>query len=786
MIPVVDPATLEEELSLSEDERAMRLCTHVNDRFLECDSERSSSYASSGAGTTGTARGTQSRIDVWNACGARYANDYWSEYGDLRGRYGFVGAAPLVEGGPLAPAQMSGDRPVRKMTIPRTQNAIIATVQIQTAKPTRVRWDAVEGSGQTLYYIRPEAGMALKKVMDVGGIPNPGLTPDQLINPDPDKAADGPTAPLTEKQVASLARYKSDWQDIAGVVQPALLADSDIIVINDVSDSKYAQRVFDLKWDEANGEYYTVENCLYSNIFGHAAMWLQWDFQNDQLRLMNPRILQLYPDPCETNIDRFEYFGYDYVISVDAAKAAWPNLAKQIDDKLRAAIDRAGTSGAKANTPGYSYSSVYRTTDFKRRMLTIRTLWERHQPVPMTEKEAIESGAVIKETRDTYRTTDGVAYDGDKHKRADGTFWTELGVSETSQPLESGGPETVFMLSDGTEVTEESENWPKTYGIRQVQIIAELNQVVMNVRCPYLDIPFGWNRNIPEPFSPYGQGEPVRTEDVTQAINRIFTIVNAHARNYQFPMEFWPQSLLDRLTKSGVAAWSAPGRVVGVPDAQWMALVAGKTPNGFYASPPPIPAVFVNILQMLLNEHDRISGNTAVLQGESQPGVVSGKAIQSLQNSATGMMAFKGKYLEWMIERMAGLALDAICKWMSESEWRRICSDLPWPVLQETIKRISAKQWNIKSIAIAGRGANEDYEREQAIELYQGGAPTRLISRETAMERVHATNVETEVKKIDKENLAMAQAAAGITPGTPGTPGAPVQQPQRAAGPQRG
>lgn len=757
------------------------------------------------------------RLDEWERSGRRFMGDHWSSLTNNQWyRQSQTITVGGIEGAPLVNDNAGMDASNRRCVINRIQNGIISAVQSQTGQPPRTRITSTEATGKIIYFLNPQAGMALAELFQT----NPtlaqqfGLTPDQLVNPDPNMPDDGPITPLTTKQAALLRKLTDQWADpTSGGMMPPVLAENDITKLDDALDARKAQQAFDAVYDASSGDFYTTENELYCNIYGHAPMLFQWDVQLNLPRYSNPHILHVYPDPMATRVEDMDYLIIDAVISADRAKSIWPDLAELIDNS--------SSVGARSSAE-WLYSSTSRLTNFTRRMLTIRTMWERHQRVPMTVDEALKQGKCQKVNAQVYAKNDGSEYIGDAHEvthtpappvpampdqaSMDGSplldvsasppeaappppapapgCYTGLDHDDTSEPLTPLEERELLILPTGEQTAQGSPNWPHTIGIRQAQMIVEVNRIVENIRCPFADIPIAWNVNIPIPYSPYGQGEPVRSEDPQQIVNRIVTILHAHARYYQYPMEIWPQTLLDRMKKSGTQNWSRPGRVVGLPDEDWKALSAARA-TGMFAIPPPVPASLVNLLELMLKEVDRIAGNVGVMQGEPPSPDSSGTAIRELQSSAMGASGFKAKFSEWRSDRLAMLTLDAMTKWMPEQQWREILSELPWPIVKLMIERIKKKRWTIKTEIASGRGYNRQVTHQEALQQYMGGQPQRLISRREAMVKTDVEDPPAMERVIDRENqeMGLTQAPAPAQPGQP--PANPSQSPAPVGAPPR-
>lgn len=748
------------------------------------------------------------RVGVWQRNNMRYLGDHWSIITGNNGASGPWVTQYNIEGAPLAGTGLN--RPgTRLFTDNRTQNAIITTVQNQMSRPPVAKLSAIEAQGRRKIFLKAEAGFRLQDSgFDYGVL---GIVPDQVVNPDVQNEDDGPVLPLTERQYQRILRTPELVQPQpvlvpdpatgmvvpSGQTNPAILSDEDFWFVDDEMAANTAQKVFDIKCSEAMVEMVFSENVLYTSIYGHCPLLVSWNPAKHSLQFSNMHVLHTYPDPTATCLKDMNYLIFDYLVPADAAIARWPWATK--------AIKAYAAQGQRTDQSAYAMSSVYANTDFKRDMLLVRTMWERDLPVPMTVDEAMASGKVIEKTVKVWINNDGEevasaveatvaatddlgspVYDdqGQPVTVSVGMFAADDVAREF--PLVEGPEKTVYVLADtGEECNPEedgreaSDNWPTMMGVRQTQILMASasdggGQVIEKSRCPYADIPVGWNVNIPEPWRPYGQGEPYRLEDVQQLINRLWTIMFNHSRYYQFPMELWPESLLARIKNSGNQSWSLPGRCIGVPDQQWSEMAARGIQTGFFTQPAPIPAWMVNLLQMAMNEHDRLSGNTAVLQGNMPSANASGRTVETLKESARSVIAYKSMFSQWAFEHVGKVALDAIVKWMPESQWKAIFSGIPWPVLREVISMIESTKWNVQFTVYSGRGVVQEIANMEAMQDYAGGAPTRLASRQLTMERRGIPNPAREIKRIDEENRAFGTA-----------PGAPTMQQAQGQGLQR-
>src|SRR6185295_7426595 len=100
----------------------------------------------------------------------------------------------------------------------------------------------------------------------------------------------------------------------------------------------------------------------------------------------NPHVLNVWFDPTHDNMDDADYFGFDYVLSVDEAKALWPEFS---DD-----LNRAKQRGQMGTNTGFRLGNFYNRVNFQRPMVHVSTVWMRHQSVSLGEDDALAGGHV--------------------------------------------------------------------------------------------------------------------------------------------------------------------------------------------------------------------------------------------------------------------------------------------------------------------------------------------------------------------------------------------------------
>ncbi len=697
--------------------------------------------------------------EQWEDDGRRFLGDQWGARGSS-----FGGLVDGKEGSRVNDGQDATSliKPQR-VVINRTQNAVIATTAVKLRKRPTVRLTPAESSDDPQYIIKRSRGMEMLKLAlidpqvdaqvasQVAFARDPAMLPplqeavaagqiDVTKTPFTSYQLSG-VAPMTRPQVDAIAALnlgivwvwftlpqmlgdepfeKFEADTLLGVVNPVLpplLLDDDVYIINDHLVADIADKIFKNRVSLAGLDFYIAQNDINCSIFGHQPMLFEWDPVKHIPVFGNPHILNVYIDPlCTGRMEDAAYIGVDVPISAEKSKLLWPKYAAKIDE--------AANTGQLTDKEGNTVHGAEHGYDFRRMMLTVRTFWERYVPYPSTPQQAMEAGVV--------------------------------------EPTERGG----IMHLAGTDkpIGLDDPNWPTTPGIRQTQTIPAIGVVLSDQPCPFADMPWAWNLNIPIQYTPYGQGEPMRMADVQTQINRLASILHNHARYYQYPMMIVPLELMELMKAKGLRdIFARPGRMIGVPRHIWQTAVNSPLARqGFTMTPPPIPGEFVKLLEMLLTEIDRSGGYVDVLQGQAPAKDTSGIAITQLQNAAHGPIALKSMYTEWMLERIARLTLDAIVKWLPTSVWMKILDQYPESVVELVRQKIDPEQFNIEVEIMSGKGANRELEQQRMERLYAGGAVGRLAHRRMAMEAFEIPDPARTEREIDKDDRkAMELAAAG-------------------------
>ncbi len=628
-------------------------------------------------------------------------------------------------------------------TLNRDQVAITNNVADQTASPFRVLFVPTESGDRPTYFIKQTSVSAITPLWEQAK-----QTADErdILFHISENQING-AEPLTEQQADTLSKMAEPVETTETTALPdgsvqqtpkvedPLLLDDPVAQINDAYRAQAVQKAFDLKWKQGRGDVYMKENELYSNIFGHCPCWVELDPTDWKFTFDNVHVRNALPDPDATEINDFDYLILTERMGLAKARMMYPNFKDELE---RAANEGRLEDTAIRGTSDFPMQGV----DYKRKMVLIRTAWIRDRSAKMAPDEAVESGRV------------------------------EV-LDQDQQQFQ--------LVATGDIVTPDSEMWPTKTEVRVIKIIDQIERVILDTTNPFSDIPVGWNRNLPIPYTPYGMGESVRLRHLTDAINKLGEIIINHFLYYEYPQEYWPKSLLEQLEQSESEPHAHPGFQVGIPDAEFFEWFKGPKASGFFVMPPPIARHVIEMWSELRAEHNMMSGNAGVRQGIPPSSQASGKLVQELVTQAAGPVAYKSGFTEQMVEYVGKILADALVRMMPAKEWSRIVSELGEKGFDELWAGMDTFEYDVSCEIVTGRGATKQLDQQKAIEDRQMGA----ISLETFQAKREIADPKGEQRKMLQEARATAMAASGQNPnGTPQTTQNPGDVASTAARPR--
>ena len=641
------------------------------------------------------------------------------------------------------------DTGIIKAVLNRTQTSTIATHAAMTERPVQIGILPIESDDDWLYVLKKRASRRVLLYLQNAAFVN-------QINPN---------VPLGQPQLEGFTTEQLSGEDFIDdsmaewmmntLVNPStgmpLVTDDDFIIINDITTARAGKRLFDNRWELADADAAINEHALNCRVFGWQPIFFQWDDANQSFWLENPHALSVHPDPSHSRISQFDYIVWDYFVSLDKAKMLFPKHKSALVD----AADEGKLNNDKNDgiLPG-----IYGEENYERAMVQIRTGWIKNAEVPMTAEEVNESGLVVADREDP-----------------------EGGLVS----VENGAP-----VEPPSDKNPKGKNWPTTYGILQVRCLPQIGKCLDKVRCPYITEPLGWTVNLPTFHRPWGLGDPYRLEHIQQAINRELTVLTNHSRYYAYPAEFWPSDLWEDLRSRGFKLHIRPGRVVPIPKQIYDRMIQRTGKLSVTQEPPALPRDRVAILQMLLMEHDRMSGHVEALQGRTPGAQTSGRTMQQIRQEARGPLGMQARFLEATVTRIARLCMDSMLKWMKKAVAYEIMNAYPQFVVDEFMNRLQAGRYNVMVKATMGRGILQQIDRDEAQQLYQLG----LLDQTTALEDhnrdpspIMRRKKQDMEREIQVQGIAEKQAAVRYQSAQQQqASAAPPSQPTQTAGPAGG
>ena len=320
--------------------------------------------------------GSTSIAEIAKRNGARFLGDHTTRYGQ-----GDIASNLNLEEGHKLPSDTATNTSNIKGQINRTTTALMATTSAMTESPTDVRFEEVETNDPWLYTLKPKAagklrlmlGMDPNMAQDLGAPFLQGFTEEELAGAD------------------FIDEARAEWM-MDNIISPTtgqpMLTQEDFFVVNDKERAKAANTVFMNRWELAETDPFSSEHLLYSAIFGFQPGFFQWNFERHTWDIENVHALSVFPDPVKTSqMSRWDYVGMEHYIPLDKAVAMLP--------KFKALLEKAAEDGGLIPASELTtMPSNYKDHDYQRKMVQIRTLWEKHQEVPMTLDEAVLSGKI--------------------------------------------------------------------------------------------------------------------------------------------------------------------------------------------------------------------------------------------------------------------------------------------------------------------------------------------------------------------------------------------------------
>lgn len=594
-----------------------------------------------------------------------------------------------------APNRLQGHS---NFVIPKTQKSVISLTAVQVEQRPRIDLKPRENAIDSDLFMTRKGLMTIERAIE-----------DRVIfaeRPDPELGfGDGEedAGVTVEEQGFDFSRLESEpsrdafevssafVERVAPMLQPlegggqALLFPEDFVEINDSIVAKILQNNLNILWEEGDNDDWLRDSLLNNNIFGWQPSLYSWDIELMRDVVKELHITNVWIDSNNKNVEQAEHLIVRQLVSIDEAMEQYPDAANGI-----ASATKDWTSGLMDDS--FSVETDVRSRHnirFERPMIYIWTVWLRNARFDMSPDDAIAFGKVV------------FSEDGKEMFLAD-----EAGVSidEKTSP--------------------ESKNWPKRRSVRQIQFVAD--EVVSDQELPHWDIPIMWMKNIPDPYKPYGIGEPDALEWIDVLINKLSSILFDHFKYYRSWSEIYPTDVWESIAASEFLdkRHAHPGRTFAIEaDLYKKYEPTLSRGHGFMIAPPPMPESAFQLLNWAMNTHDEISGSTEALQGRQPSAGTSGKALDILQSAAKGMVGFKSIQTENAVRRLTRLRVHAMTKWLPLHMWKKWNDQYPTEILDAVRLRAKNMEWEVSVEVISGGGQVREQKKNEVRQDIAAGVP---------------------------------------------------------------
>lgn len=556
-----------------------------------------------------------------------------------------------------------------------------------------------------------------------------------------------PSIPLDENDAQELVLLTEPQLDQAtGQAMPPILeVDIHLVHLTDAKCAEEMQRLMSRYLNKANITLLTHYAQTLCDVHGDQAFIYEWDTVRHCMKLKCPNWTNVRFDPRSFWISDASYCLMQESMTLDQALDEFPDArggikksiqegtlqsygdSRQFDESARTSRIH-GTGSEPAQQP--------------RQTVRIRTLWKK----TVFDEKLVQAG----KDPELQEADEGLEL---------------LSEGRAGQRTEA--------LRDGRLTDEPRASFRERYGIRQIKILVETDQVLEDVRCPYPDFPLPYLKNTIIPYSPYGLGDPVRLEDTQNMINRVASYILNTMKMGMFSEQMLPGTVYDFLDERDNLHRS-PGRVIRMDDDLWIEYFSRGGSGSFIVDPPAIDSSWVNLLFGLINQFKELAGDTDALSGQPASSDASGKLQENLEGAASRTMAYKAATLEHTFEWICRLLLDSIVEWLPDEEWDRILSKYAGAIRESMRSRMKRGFYDLKVKSAQGRGAHDRIRAQKADAMFARGA----ITRETYLEMMEHPDPHGESMKVEEElrRAATGEVGGSSKPGTAGT--GPMEPPK--------
>jgi hypothetical protein len=660
------------------------------------------------------------------------ALDYFAEAAEFI-RYAEVGDDIYVWGDSPRPDPLDDSFRINEI-----QNEVLSQ---QPLEPAKITLAPVElGEPGVVYFVGgPEKALAL-------------AMPQQTLDPATGAAVAGdPLLVLASQQVGQGVDKFGD--NIAVPLQPAtpeqgklltqlvdagMLEADDIVEVNDQSNAKFWQTVFDTTYTASRTATDADELLLAKSVHGFKFAFYGFDDEQKTHDLLLLSLRQVFMDPTQSRLDKSAYAGVILQLDRNEALRRYPKFSASI---------KAGQPKSFSPFSGVDLPDVF-NRDNTREMSTLTIAWLRDQAIPLSPEEAIAGqqvsiGQLPTEEKEPLTHPDGQAM-----------------VDTEGAPMMADVLREAYLGTDGEEVIFGDEGWPVRRGIRQLTFVDQ--ECVEDKECEFWDIPLILVQNIPIPGKPFGIGEPIKLIAAQRALNKTLDNIRINSDWYKYPTLHVPQSTFESMKKAGLKLHAKPGGVIIYEDDVW-ASMGGKPP--IPSDPPQIPPSLIQAEGIFRNSIHEDSARGEAARGNMPSSSASGKTVGLLLQANQQVTDIKGKSVLEAFYRLGMLQLHSLVTRLETADLTAIVSRYPAEVVaafQDWGRRV---QWNM-TVNVSMGGSSLQYSKNQnEVALFQAQLQTKETTQ-LALNIDSASEERREEKQLQRQQRLAAAFAPPMAAGS--------------------
>lgn len=626
-----------------------------------------------------------------------------------------------------------------------------------------------------------------------------------------------PTTPLTEQQYDAATQPSGAVNPATGQPAAPMFSEDEFIRIDSREVSKFYQKQAEWYWKKGRVDARIRYAVLSANTLGFTFPIYEWNPVKKCPRLwVDVSVRQCFPDPIPWIFEDCNYFVVEFIRDAREAQTMFPRFADAIEEVSRRTvptpIDFNTDAGDNTPTLGQNLNHTHAVP-----MVTLRVVWIKDQPCPMTPDEAQQAGlveyrpivpaplpgpdydpdsidpalpAVDTSGQGTDLLTGGGAEQNDGH--GDGGFGVLPGAgggdpagAAVADPTGGAGgvatappaPQGLFSVATGNPIDPPARDattgatvlhgdWPMKLVTRQMVIIqgqpteTAHDRIVQDIECPYCDIPAAHTCGVLNLFELWGMGIPEKLESLQRGRNQILTAIVEHSNYHRFPVWVMPQSVRDSLPDNFKKyGGSLAGQMIYVRDELYTRL-GGKILST--VAPEPVQATMMQVLEIMAGELDQRASHPQIAEGTPPAGVTGHQSIELLQAAANTKFSFAAQNHRDMIQRIAYIHCHAVIDFTSIDDVLTVDKSYPPPVAQFVQQWARNAQWEVTVEDVTGTSISKRQKQQDAYQKFAVRDPQTnqpLISLQTLSERTNE-DYEREAQRWMEETQPFRDAAA--------------------------